>query len=142
MLLQRIKGSTLGGGRDICRTAKFFRVGDDIQRVQALEVRGVLFGFRQQVNRAAGRINDGRTSDADLRNKIAAAYIAARHSSNSAGWINEALPPQHYPVISVDGVQAIMFGGHVNYIVRPAGNLHVRQVERLGVDVAIERNGK
>src|SRR5207302_5585589 len=112
----------------------------EVDGMQSLKKVRVLFRAGHQINRIRARVDYGCAGDANLGDQIAAARIRDTvHRAATRG--NQAHLPIDLATVGVNRVQAIVLGGYVNNIVRSAVDGDIRQVQRLGVDVAVHRHG-
>ena len=120
-------------------TAEFFGVGHRVNRMQALEVNSVLLRFRDEVQGLGRRIDHRSAGDADFRHQVTAGNVAVRNGRDPGRGIDETLLPQHCSRVCIDGVNTVVLRGDVQHVVRPSGNvLHIRNVERLRVHIAVD----
>ena len=127
-----------------------FVSSEDVERVKAVNVNeaaaGKFLGLGGDVENSGARINCRRSGDADLGSDVGRSHIRAGHGSGSHGGIEEADLPEWRLArirIRIERVNAVVFGGDVNYIVRAgARNRYVGNVERLRLNVAVHRAGK
>ena len=80
------------------------------------------------VKRAGGRINDGRTADADLRRYQGIGRL--RNRRNPRGGIDEATLPEGRGqfTIAIKGIHAGVFRGYINDIMLSTGYRKIRYI--------------
>src|SRR5436309_6656275 len=106
--------------------------------MQPLEVTGRFLGLRYDVERAGGGIDHGRSGDSDYRVDVAGfTGIGRRNGRDTCS--EEALLPvlDARARIRVEGIDAVVHGGHENDVVRAPLYRGVRDIERLGIDLAV-----
>ena len=115
------------------------RVGHHVQ------VTGVGVDGRRAGNAVLGR--DVAAADFGSRNRAhghLAGPAADRHAAGA--YAKERVLPKHLAVAAVDGIQAVVLGGHVDDVVRALVgtrcDIHARHVQRLGIHVAVNRRGE
>ncbi len=128
--------------------AKFFGTGRDVEGVQTLHKAAILFGLRGQVHGVGGEIDRRCAGDSDFRNEVITAHVRACNYVNPGAGVDETHLPQGGSigsglVIGVEGIDAVVFGRHVDDIVGTlARDVHVGHVERLGIHVSVHRLGE
>ena len=131
--------------------ARLFGARHQVERVQALDparrtrraaAPHRLLGLRFDVQRLGARVDDGRRRDADFRGDVVSRLPAAdvrilpRHRGDARP--EEAPLPQHGARrgVGVEGIDLIALGGHEDHIVNGAADRQIRDIQRLGVDIA------
>src|SRR5205807_9613045 len=99
---------------------------------------GRFLGFCDDIERAGGGIDHRRSRDSDLRVDVAG------FSGVTGGYGGDARPEEALlpvldtrPCIGVKSEDTVVLGGYENNIVRAARYREVRDVERLGIDLAV-----
>jgi hypothetical protein len=137
--------------RDDYRAAELLRPAGEIDGMQPEDVvdpvAGYLLGLGVQVEGIRAGIDHGGSRYANRRRDAAVPPDVAagdRGNDRSGPSGEETILPKHGSVVRVDGVKAVLFGGHENDVVlalaRPHGDVDVGNVKRLGVDLAIHRS--
>ena len=84
----------------------------------------------------------GVACDPDLGNEVAATYITAGDRADRqqrSGTSQKIVMPEHLAAIDVEGVDLIVLGGHEQHIMRGTPDGQIRDVQGLGVHVALYR---
>ena len=109
--------------------------------MEAVDIGTVLLRFGHGVEHTRARIDHRGTGDANLRNQIGAGHITAGHSGDSGRRIDKARVPKQSTVwiVRIKRIDTVMFGGHEYYIVKLAGDWHIRYVEWLRINITVYR---
>ena len=108
-------------------------------------------GLRDHIQCASQGVDDGGPGDADFRHDVGAQIrrravdVPRGNRGDSLAGINETHPPQlaDAAVVGVEGVDAVMLRRDEHHIAEALPrNRDVREIQRLGVDVSIDRIGK
>ena len=138
-------GTVVAGARilagDIDGAVVKFGAGGGVESVQALVIGGPFLRHGDDVDdRIAdlGTRDDGRGGDSDFGFDLRAVALVGR---GLAGFERGDLP-EIGAGVGVVGVDGIVFGGDDEKIMSDAGDVDVGDVERLGVDQAVGRDGE
>ncbi len=122
-----------------------FRSSGQIQRMQPIHInRAGLLCFDDDVNRQGDWINYRRAGDPDFRRDIGRAQIPVGHGGDSRARVDETGLPKRRGVgagivIGIEGIEGVMFRGHVNDVVRAfARDVHIGHDQRLRIYKAIQ----
>ena len=71
-------------------------------------------------------------------------HVGLRNRRDAVRRVGEAVDPERRGVgaliaVGIEGVDRVVLGGHEDDVVRDAVDRQVRHVQRLGVDVAVDR---
>ena len=111
--------------------------------MQSIDNSSVFFGGSYHIYRIRSRVDYWRTCDANLRNKIGTINISRRDGGhirrvNETGTPEEIRRPGEASLIGIEGIDAVMFGGYKDNIVRAASHGEIGHIQRLGVDLPID----
>jgi len=124
-------------GGNLGRTSQEFRARGYVEGVQTLMViRGGVQRHGDQVNgavRTGAAVDDRRGSYADLGHDL----IAAERTAGVLAGFQQGYLPKRGAAIGVKGIDRIVLGGHEYHVVRDARDAELRQVQWLGIDLAI-----
>src|SRR5207237_1899306 len=117
----------------------------DVDRVQPLDIAmvaasGWLLGPHQHVKSSSYGIDHRRRRNPDLRLDERTAGVAARYRGDVEGRVDEADCPERRQARArgVERVYRAMLGGNEQHVVRSTiGDLQMRHVKRLRVNVAV-----
>src|SRR5438874_3648061 len=101
------------------RTAELLAATSDVDGVHFVHVHTILLSFGDQIHCLRREIDGGCAGDSDFRDQVIATYVAAGDDINSLSGIDEAHLPERRGictgiVVSVEGIEAVMFGGEVD----------------------------
>src|SRR5205085_10647129 len=142
-----VDGVAQCGVGDLDRPAELLGASAQVEGVQPVVVvrhtGDDLLALGGDVERIGCRVDDRSAGDADFGGDVGAVGLAGRHRG-LAGCEHRDLP-QYVAGVAVDGVDAIVLGGDVRHVVhageRAHGNAGAGDVERLRVDLAVDRSG-
>jgi len=102
-------------------------------------------GAGEDVKRSGLEVDDWSGRDANLWRDEEAAGIAFGERRNALAGIGEIDVPERSgrSAVGVEGIDAVVFGGDEKDVVFAfAGNLEIGELQRLGVNVAVDFEGK
>ena len=104
----------------------------------------ILLGDRHDIDRVAGYVDDGSAGDSYLRHDVARVHVRRAHGGDAGIWVQEVGSPQRRrgTGVGIEGINTVALGRHHHDVVDPVSrNRHLRHVERLGVNITIQRIG-
>ena len=129
------------------RPAKLLRARGNVEGMEPLHIVGAVdsdfLRFRDDVQGPGLVVDDGSTGDADFGHHVTAFDdVNGGNSADSVGEIGEPDVPvlAEAGVVGIERVDAVVLGGDEHDVATaPTGNVNIRHIQWLRVDVAVDR---